>query len=78
MLDDRPSTKTAFSKRFKDWVPCYFFSPTDLFFSRRTEAWHFLHLVAWRAFLAPHRRQTLRKSRRFWAICFFVTSAIGI
>jgi hypothetical protein len=53
-------------------------SPTDLFFSLRTEAWHFRHLVAESAFLAPQRRQTLRKSRLFWAICFFVTSAIGI
>jgi len=53
-------------------------SPTDLFFSLRTEAWHFLHRVAWRAFLAPQRRQTFRKRRRFWAICFLVTSAIGI
>jgi hypothetical protein len=34
--------------------------------------------VACRAFLAPQRRHTLRKSRLFWAICFFVTSAIGI
>jgi len=70
--------KTGFSNRFKLCVPCYFLSPTDLFFSLKTDAWHFLHLVAWRAFLAPQRRQTLRKSRRFWAICFFVTSAIGI
>jgi hypothetical protein len=53
-------------------------SPTDLFFSLRTEAWHFLHLVAESAFLAPQRRQTLRKSRLFWAICFLVTSAIGM
>jgi hypothetical protein len=37
-LDDRPTMKTGFSSRFKLWVPCYFLSPTDLFFSLRTEA----------------------------------------
>ena len=55
----------------------YFFSPTDLFFSLRSEALHFLHLSAASGFLAPHLRQTLRKSLLFWAICFFVTSAMG-
>lgn len=37
-LDDRPRIETGFSNRFKLWVPCYFLSPTDLFFSLKTEA----------------------------------------
>ena len=35
------------------------------------------HLLAASEFLAPQIRQTFRKSRRFCAICFFVTSVIG-
>jgi len=45
-LDDRPRDNARLSSRFKLWVARYFLSPTDLFFSLRTEAWHFLHLVA--------------------------------
>ena len=56
----------------------YFFSPTDLFLSLRSEDLHFLHLSAFSGFLAPHLRQTWRKSLRFWAICFFVASAMGM
>src|SRR5208282_4682420 len=55
----------------------YFLRPTDLFFSRRSDAWHFLHLVAARAFREPHFRQTFRNRRFFCAICFLVTSAMG-
>ena len=56
----------------------YFFSPTDLFFSLKSEDLHFLHRSALSGFLAPHLRQTCRKSLLFWAICFFVASAMGI
>jgi len=51
--------------------------PTERFFSLRTEAWHFLHLVAWSGFRAPHLRQTWKKRRLFCAICFLTESAIG-
>lgn len=55
----------------------YFFSPTERFFSLRSDVLHLRHLSAWRGLRAPHLRQTLKKSRLFCAICFFVTSAIG-
>jgi hypothetical protein len=38
---------------------------------------HFLQRSALRGFRAPHLRQTWRKSLLFWAICFFVASAMG-
>ena len=55
----------------------YFFSPTERFLSLRSDDLHFLHLSALSGFLAPHLRQTWRKSLLFWAICFFVASAMG-
>ncbi len=55
----------------------YFLSPTDLFLSLRSEALHFLHLSAVKAFLAPHLRHILRNSLLFCAICFFVASVMG-
>jgi len=55
----------------------YFFSPTERFFSLRSDDLHFLQRSALRGFRAPHLRQTCRKSLLFWAICFFVASAMG-
>ena len=52
-------------------------SPTDLFFSLRSEDLHFLQRSALSGFRAPQRRQTWRKSLLFWAICFLVASAMG-
>ena len=55
----------------------YFFSPMERFFSLRSDDLHFLQRSALRGFRAPHLRQTWRKSLLFWAICFFVASAMG-
>jgi len=72
MLDHRPSGGVQ-----RPDFDLYFFSPTDLFFSLRSADLHFLQRSALSGFRAPHLRQTWRKSLLFWAICFFVASAIG-
>lgn len=58
-------------------VFAYFFRPTERFFNLRSEDLHFLQRSAFSGFLAPHLRQTLRKSLLFCAICFLVASAMG-
>ena len=55
----------------------YFFRPTDRFFNLRSEVRHLRQRSASKGLRAPHRRHTLKNSRLFCAICFFVTSAIG-
>jgi hypothetical protein len=72
-----PRTNETSVGRIPPGLGHYFLSPTDRFLRRRSDAWHFLHLVAASGFLEPHFRQTFRKSRFFCAICFFVTSAMG-
>lgn len=55
----------------------YFFTPRARFLSRRSSLRHFRQRDALIAFFDPQRRQTLKKRRRFWAICFFTTSVMG-
>ena len=66
------SSLRIFSVRFP-----YFLRPTDRFFSRRSFDLHFLHRSALIGFLAPQRKQTLKNSLLFWAICFLAASAMG-
>jgi len=55
----------------------YFLTPKVRFLSLIWLPRHFLHLTEDMGFFTPHLKQTLKKSLRCWAICFFVASVIG-
>src|SRR5579864_2917428 len=79
-LDHTPTKNERLPISFEacGWARVYFFTPRALFFRRKASDLHLRQRVAVIGFLLPQRRQILKNSLRFWAICFLTASVIGM